>query len=282
VSNGCDGGSWSSLLNVTKRLRGPKLRLLIGLSIVLLFVMLSILAPVVAPYGPTEINLSERLQPPSRTHLMGTDEFGRDILSRVLFGGRADLVIAVCATLLSMAIGVPLGAFIGYGSKIVDEVVMRIADSMNAFPAFILALLIVSVLGPGILNIIIVVAIVNCPSYVRLVRGQVLALKELEFVEAARSIGASRIRIIFRHLLPNTMGPVLILANLNAAWAVLTAAGLSFIGVGISPPTPEWGLMVQEGTRYLPSGEWWLSFFPGLAITLLVVGFNFIGENVKR
>jgi peptide/nickel transport system permease protein len=253
----------------------------VGLFILLLFVLLAVLAPVISPYGATELRTIDRLQPPSRTHLMGTDHLGMDIFSRVLFGARVDLVIAVSAVLLAMVVGAPLGAIIGYSPPRVDEVTMRIVDSINAFPMFILALLVAAALGPGVRNVIIVVAFVNFPSYLRQVRGQVLSLKERQFVEAARCVGNPPARIIFRHLLPNTVGPVLVLACLNAAWAVLTAAGLSFVGVGVPLPTPEWGLMVNSGTRYVPSGEWWISFFPGLAICLVVVGFNFVGDSFR-
>lgn len=253
----------------------------VGSFILLLFALLAVLAPVIAPYGPTEVIASDRLQSPNRTHLMGTDHLGMDIFSRVLFGARVDLVIAVSAVLLAMVVGAPLGALIGYSPSYVDEVAMRIIDGINAFPMFILALLVAAALGAGVLNVIMVVAFVNFPSYLRLVRGQVLSLKEMQFIEAARCVGNPPIRIIFGHLLPNTVGPVLVLACLNAAWGMLTAAGLSFVGVGVPLPTPEWGLMVDTGTRYIPSGEWWISFFPGLALALVVLGFNFVGESFQ-
>jgi peptide/nickel transport system permease protein len=212
---------------------------------------------------------------------MGTDHLGMDIFSRVVFGARVDLVIAISAVLLAMAVGSPLGAIIGYSPSYVDEVVMRIFDGINAFPMFILAVLVAGALGPGVVNVIIVVAFVNFPSYVRLVRGQVLSLRETQFIEAARCVGNPPARIIFRHLLPNTLAPVLVLACLNAAWGMLTAAALSFIGVGVPLPSPEWGLMVETGTRYVPSGEWWISFFPGLAICVVVLSFNFVGDSFR-
>jgi peptide/nickel transport system permease protein len=253
----------------------------IGSFVLLSSALLAVLAPVITPYGPTEIIASDRLQSPSRTHPMGTDHLGMDIFSRVVFGARVDLVIAVSAVLLAMVVGVPLGAIIGYSPPRVDEVVMRIIDGLNAFPSFFLALLVAAALGPGIMNVIGVVAFANFSGYLRLVRGQVLSLKERQFVEAARCVGNPPVRIIFGHLLPNTMAPVLVLACLNAAWAMLTAAGLSFVGVGVPLPTPEWGLMVNSGARYVPSGEWWISFFPGLAICLVVLGFNFVGDSFR-
>lgn len=253
----------------------------IGSLILFFFVFVAILAPVIAPYGPTELIVADRLQPPSRTHWMGTDQLGMDIFSRVVYASRVDLVIAVTAVLLAMIIGVPLGAIIGYSKPRVDEVVMRFIDGINAFPMFILALLVAASLGPGIVNVIIVVAFVNFSGYLRLVRGLVLSLKERQFVEAARSIGHPPLIIIFKHILPNTFGPVLVLSCLNAAWAILTAAGLSFVGVGVPLPTPEWGLMVDSGTRYIPSGEWWISIFPGLAIALAVLGFNLVGDSLQ-
>lgn len=254
---------------------------LVGSLILLVFAGIAVLAPIISPYNPTEVIVADRLQPPSRAHPMGTDHLGMDIFSRVIFATRVDLVIAVSAVLLATAVGAPLGAVIGYSRPRVDEFAMRIIDGINAFPAFILALVVAAALGPGILNVILVVAFVNFPSYLRLVRGQVLSLKERQFIEAAESIGNPPFRIVFRHLLPNTVGPVLVLACLNSAWAILTAAALSFVGVGVPLPTPEWGLMVNTGTRYIPSGEWWISFFPGLAMSLVVLGFNLVGDSLQ-
>lgn len=254
---------------------------LVGSLIVFLFTFMAVFAPVISPYGAVEIRLAERLQPPSWTHWMGTDHLGMDVFSRVMFAARVDLVIAVSGVLLAMVVGAPLGAIIGYSRPSVDEVIMRVVDGINAFPMFILALAVAAALGPGVQNVIIVVAFVNFPSYLRLVRGQVLSLKERQFAEAARCVGNPPFRIVFKHLLPNTLGPVLVLACLNSAWAILTAAGLSFVGVGVPLPTPEWGSMVNVGTRYVPSGEWWISFFPGLAISLVVLGFNLMGDSLQ-
>lgn len=254
---------------------------LAGSFILLLYALMAILAPVISPYSPTEIITIDRLQPPSRTHLMGTDHLGMDIFSRVVFSARVDLVIALSAVLLAVVVGSPLGAIIGYSHRYVDEVAMRIVDGLNAFPSFILALLVAAVLGPGIQNLIAVIAFVNIPSYLRLVRGQVLSLKERQFIEAARCVGNPPGRIIFRHLLPNTLGPVVVLACLNSAWAILMASGLSFLGLGVPLPTPEWGLMVSTGARYVPSGEWWISFFPGLAVALIVFGLNLVGDSLQ-
>lgn len=254
---------------------------LIGAFILSFFVFMALAAPIITPFGPVEINVKNRLQPPSLTHIFGTDKLGMDIYSRVVYATRIDLLIAFGGVSLAMLIGVPLGAIIGYSPSKFDEVAMRIVDGINAFPMFILALAIASAIGPGIGNVIIVVAFVNFPSYLRLVRGQVLSLKQRQFIEAARSVGNSPMKIIFRHLLPNTLGPVLVLACLNTAWAILTAAALSFVGVGVTLPNPEWGLMVNQGIRYVTSGEWWISFFPGMAISLIVLGLNLVGDSLN-
>jgi len=254
---------------------------LIGSFILLLFVLMAVLAPIITPFGPIEINVKDRLQSPNPTHIFGTDNLGMDIYTRVIYATRIDLLIAFGGVFLAMLVGVPLGAMVGYSPSKFDEVAMRIVDGINAFPMFILALAIAAAIGPGIGNVIIVVAFVNFPSYLRLVRGQVLSLKQRQFIEAARSVGNSPMKIIFRHLLPNTMGPVLVLACLNSAWAILTAAALSFVGVGVPLPIPEWGLMVNQGVRYVTSGEWWISFFPGLAISLIVLGLNLVGDSLN-
>ena len=254
---------------------------LIGSLIVLLFVLLAVLAPVLSPYGGTELRVREKLLPPGRDHWLGTDHLGMDIFSRILFGARVDLTIAICGVLLGMSLGVPLGALIGYSHPMIDEIVMRIVDGINAFPMFILALGVAAALGPGVRNVILVVGFVTFPSYLRLVRGQVLSLKETQFIEGAQCVGNPPLRIIFRHLLPNALSPALVLACLNVAWAILNAAGLSFVGVGVPLPAPEWGSMVSLGVRYIPSGEWWISLFPGLAIAALVLGFNLAGDGLR-
>tara|TARA_Y100001936_G_C16060765_1_gene663977 strand:+ start:241 stop:1092 length:852 start_codon:yes stop_codon:yes gene_type:complete len=254
----------------------------IGLFILVFFIFVGIFAPIIAPYGPIEMIIKDRLSPPSMKHFMGTDHLGMDIFSRVVYSTRIDLFIAMCSVGLAMSIGVPLGALIGYAPKKVDEVVMRLIDGINAFPMFILALIVAAAIGPGLKNVIFVVAFVNFPSYLRLVRGQVLSIKEMQFVEAAESVGNGYLRITMVHILPNTIGPVLVLACLNSAWAILTAAGLSFLGVGIPLPQPEWGAMVSAGTRYTLSGEWWIAFFPGLIITLVVLSLNLIADTLQE
>jgi len=254
----------------------------IGLFVLILFSIVGIFAPLIAPYGPIEMIVKDRLSPPSLAHLMGTDHLGMDIFSRVVYSTRIDLFIAVTSVGCAMLIGVPLGALIGYAPKKVDETVMRLIDGINAFPMFILALIVAGAVGPGLKNVIFVVAFVNFPSYLRLVRGQVLSLKERQFVEAAKSVGNGYLRITMVHILPNTLGPVLVLMCINCAWAIITAAGLSFLGVGIPLPEPEWGAMVSVGTRYALSGEWWISFFPGIVITLVVLSLNLVADTLQE
>tara|TARA_B100000700_G_scaffold65044_1_gene71875 strand:- start:1394 stop:2269 length:876 start_codon:yes stop_codon:yes gene_type:complete len=254
----------------------------LGLFILIFFTFVGIFAPLIAPYGPIEMIVKDRLSPPSLEHWMGTDHLGMDIFSRVVYSTRIDLFIAVTSVSLAIVIGVPLGALIGYAPKKVDEIVMRLIDGINAFPMFILALIVAAAIGPGLKNVIFVVAFVNFPSYLRLVRGQVLSIKEMQFIEAAESVGNGYLRIAMLHILPNTLGPVLVLACLNSAWAILTAAGLSFLGVGIPLPQPEWGAMVSAGTRYALSGEWWIAFFPGLIITIVVLSLNLIADTLQE
>ena len=254
----------------------------IGLFILLFFLLIGIFAPLIAPYGPIEMIVKDRLSPPSLKHLMGTDHLGMDIFSRIIYSSRTDLFIAISSVSLAIIIGVPLGAIIGYAPKKLDEVIMRLVDGINAFPMFILALIVAAAIGPGLKNVIFVVAFVNFPSYLRLVRAQVLSIKEMQYIEAAESVGNSFIRITIIHILPNTLGPVLVLACLNSAWAILTAAGLSFLGVGIPLPEPEWGAMVSSGTRYALSGEWWIAFFPGLVITIVVLSLNLIADTLQE
>ena len=261
-------------------LRGNPLSL-VGALLVMIFVVAAIFAPLIAPYGATVPMVSERLQPPSWSHLMGTDHLGMDIFSRVVFAARVDLFIVIGGVLLAMVVGVPLGAILGYSRPLVDEVSMRIFDGINDFPMLILSQSFAAALGRGIQNVVLVVAFVNFSVYLRVVRGQFLSLRQKQFTEAARCVGNSAPRIMFKHLLPNAIGPVVVLACLNSAWTILMASSLSFLGVGVPLPTPEWGLMVSTGTRYIVSGEWWISFFPGLAIALVVLGFNLMGDSLE-
>ncbi len=252
----------------------------IGLVLILFFAACALFAPVLAPMDPTDQILSLRLTPPSPGHWLGMDQLGRDVLSRLLFGARISLMVGLLVVVSAGVVGTLVGLIAGYAGGTVDEVLMRLTDIFFAFPPLILAMSIAGALGPNLNNAMIAIAVVTWPVYARLVRGQVLALRQREFVEAARAIGASTPRILFRHLLPNTLAPLLVQASFDMGGAILAAAGLSFIGFGARPPTPEWGVMISEGSKFF-STQPWLSFFPGLAILLTVTAFNLIGDGLR-
>lgn len=252
----------------------------IGLALVLIFAISALLAPFLAPMDPADQILLERLKPPSPTHWLGMDQLGRDILSRLLFGARISLMVGLTVVVSAGIVGTLVGLTSGYAGGMVDEVLMRVTDIFFAFPPLILAMSIAGALGPNLNNAMLAIAVVTWPVYARLVRGQVLALRQREFVEAARAIGASTPRILLRHLLPNTLAPLLVQASFDMGGAILAAAGLSFIGFGARPPTPEWGVMISEGTKFFSTHPW-LSFFPGLAILSTVTAFNLIGDGLR-
>ncbi len=253
---------------------------MLGAAIVLALVVVAIFAPWIAPYSPTRINLRERLQPPSGKHLFGTDDAGRDILSRVIYGSRVTLRICVLVVGLTLVIGTLLGLVSGFFGGWVDELVMRVSDVFLAFPALILAMAIAAALGPSLENAIVAMVAIWWPRYARVTRGQVLSIREIDFVAAARAAGASSFRIMLRHILPNCISPVVVQATLDLGEVVLTAATLSFIGFGAQPPTPEWGAMVSVGRNFLRD-YWWYTTFPGLAILITVMGFNLLGDAVR-
>ncbi len=253
---------------------------LIGAALIVFFALCAILAPILAPMDPTDQILSLRLAPPSAEHWLGMDQLGRDVLSRILFGARISLIVGIVVVTSAGIVGTLVGLIAGYAGGIVDEILMRLTDVFFAFPPLILAMSIAGALGPNLNNAMTAIAVVTWPVYARLVRGQVLALRQREYVEAARGIGASTPRILFRHLLPNTLAPILVQASFDMGGAILAAAGLSFIGFGARPPTPEWGVMISEGTKFF-STQPWLSFFPGLAILLTVTSFNLIGDGLR-
>jgi peptide/nickel transport system permease protein len=254
---------------------------LVGGAIVLFFILGAVLAPVIAPYDPEFMDISDAFAPPSRAHPLGTNDMGMDILSRILHGARVDLTIAFFGVLGAVMVGVTIGAVCGYYGGWFDMVVMRFLDSQQAFPTILLAVAIATALGPQVRNVIIVLAIVNYPMYARLVRAQVLSLKSSQYVMAARAVGNSGSRIIFRHLLPNCLGPVYVQGSLNAGWAVLMAASLSFLGVGVQVPKAEWGLDISRGAHQVVAGVWWPALFPGIAILLIVLGFNLLGDGLQ-
>jgi len=252
----------------------------VGLGVVSLFVLVGLLAPALAPYDPLAQELPNRLAPMSRAHPFGTDTLGRDIFSRLLVGTRISFTIGVVVTGLAATTGTLVGLVSGYAGGWVDEVCMRVADIFLAFPSLILAMAIAAVLGPSLTNTMIAIAVVEWPVYSRLVRGQVLSLREKEFVEAARAVGAGRHVLLLRHILPNCLAPIMVRMTMDMGGVILTAAGLSFIGFGAQPPAPEWGVMISEGRDYIMS-HWWVSTWPGLAIFTVVMGFNLLGDGLR-
>jgi peptide/nickel transport system permease protein len=251
-----------------------------GALIMLLFVLAALLAPLISPYGPLEQNIAQSLKPPSAEHLLGTDKLGRDILSRLLYGARISLVVGAAVVAGAGLIGTLIGLAAGYLGGWADEVMMRVTDVFFAFPALILAMAIAGALGPSLQNALIAIIVVTWPVYARLVRGQVLTIKEREFILAARALGVSEPRIVLRHVLPNSLAPLLVQASFDLGAAILSVAGLSFIGFGAQPPTPEWGVMISEGRNYMAT-QWWLATFPALAILVVVTGFNLLGDGLR-
>lgn len=251
----------------------------LGLFVVL--VILAAVGPWIAPYDPLASDTTKTLQPPSRAHWFGTDQIGRDILSRVLVATRLDLVISVTAVALSFAVGATAGAAAGFFGGWTDRVVTRVTDTIMAFPLFVLAMGIVAALGNTLGNIVLATAVINVPFYARMARAEVNVRREAGFVEAARLGGNGSARVLAVHVFPNCLPPMMVQASLNLGWAILNAAGLSFIGLGVRPPTPEWGIMVAEGAAFIVSGEWWIALFPGLALMLAVFCFNLLGDGVR-
>jgi len=268
------------LLVAWRRLRRNRVTLT-GLVIVGVVVFLAVFAPLIAPYPPQQGNAAETLQPPSLSHLFGTDSIGFDVFSRTIYGGRVDLVIAFGAVAIALLVGCMFGAVAGFFGRVVDEVVMRGMDMLSAFPSFILALGVVAAVGPSLPNLIFAIALVNVPVYARLLRSRVLTVREAQYVRAATALGLPRRRVLLVHVLPNSWAPIFVQSTLQAGYAILEAAGLSFIGLGIRVPRAEWGVMINMGLQYIVSGQWWITFFPGLAIALTVMGFNLIGDGLQ-
>jgi peptide/nickel transport system permease protein len=255
----------------------------IGFCLVSVFLIIVLIGPMIITY-PGDIkgtlHMDQKLRPPSSKHPFGTDEVGRDIYSRVIMGTRLSFQIGLIIIFIAMGIGVPLGIIAGYVGGWLNEIIMRVTDIFLSIPGLLLALAIVGALGPGIKNAMLALSIVWWPGYVRLVQGKTLSLREESFVEAAKSIGASRLRIIFNHILPNCTSPIIVKASMDMGMAILFAANLGFIGVGAQPPIPEWGAMISSGRNYLPD-HWWMATFPGLAILITVLGFNLLGDGLR-
>ncbi|RMF90630.1 MAG: ABC transporter permease [Nitrospinota bacterium] len=253
---------------------------LLGLSLILLLVLTAIFAPLLAPFDPIHQELGDRLHPPGGKYLLGTDQLGRDIFSRIIYGSRISLKIAFIVAGVAGSIGLILGAISGYAGGVVDEVLMRITDMFLAFPRLILAMAIAAALGPNLTNTVVAISLVAWPVYARLARGETLAIRENDYIHAVRLLGASRTRILFRHILPLCLNPIIVQMTLDMGGIILIAAGLGFIGFGAQPPTPEWGVMVSDGRNFIVK-EWWVSTFPGCAIFLTVLGFNLLGDGIR-
>jgi peptide/nickel transport system permease protein len=245
------------------------------------FLVIAVIGPSIAPYGPLASNAGQALTGPSAQHWFGTDSLGRDIFSRVLVATRIDFSIALSAVGFSFMVGGFLGAVAGFWGGRIERIIMRLCDMVMSFPLFVLAMGIVAALGNSVFNIILATAIVNLPFYIRVARTEVNVRREAGFIEAARLSGNSDWRILFHHLIPNALPPMMVQVSLNMGWAILNAAGLSFIGLGVSPPEAEWGILVAEGATYIISGEWWVALFPGAVLMLAVFTFNLLGDGLR-
>jgi peptide/nickel transport system permease protein len=253
---------------------------LFGAAVLASFAVVALLAPWLAPYSPTAQNLPASLQPPGPVHLLGTDEFGRDILSRLIYGTRVSLLVGVFSVAIALAAGGFLGMLAGYYGGWLDNALMRVMDVMLALPTILLAIVIVTSLGPGLTNVMLAVGISLIPNFARVAKAAVLGVRELEYVEAAKASGAGDLRIIFRHILPNSLAPIIVQGTLSVAGAILSAAALSFIGLGAQPPTPEWGSMLSSGRAFLRDAPH-VTTFPGLAILLTVLALNLFGDGLR-
>ncbi|BAQ44574.1 MULTISPECIES: ABC transporter permease [Methylobacterium] len=246
-----------------------------------LLCLVAVFSPWLTPYDPVASDVSVALQPPSAAHWAGTDQLGRDVLSRIVAATRLDLAIALSAVGLSFALGAVIGGVSGYAGGRLDRVVGRLVDVLMAFPLFVLAMALVAALGNRVENIVIATAIINLPFYIRFARAEVNVRRDAGYVEAARAGGEGHLAVVLRFLLPNVLPAMAVQISLNLGWAILNAAGLSFIGLGVRPPTPEWGILVAEGARFITTGKWWLVAFPGLALMLAVLCFNLLGDGLR-
>jgi peptide/nickel transport system permease protein len=253
----------------------------LGVMITLFWVGVAVLAPWIAPYNPLQADAALAQGSPSSAHWFGLDKYGRDILSRVIYGSRYDLLIAVTVVVFALVVGTLLGSISGFLGGKMDNLIMRVMDMVLAFPSFVLALVFVAVFSPTLLILVIALSIRYVPMYARLIRSEMLAEKVKEYAVAAQALGSSHQRLVFRHLLPNSLTPLITQSTTNVAWAILNAAGLSFLGVGLQPPIPEWGVMISEGSPFIVSGQWWMSFFPGAALILMTAGFVLLGDGLS-
>ena len=270
-----DNRSW----DVLRRLKRNKMAV-VGFVVISVLVICAALAPWIAPADPTEISLRQMMHGPSREAPLGRDELGRDMLSRIIYGARISLVIGLISVSIGALIGIPVGAISGYYGGKTDLIIQRLIDIMLAFPGILLAIVVVATLGVGLRNVMIAIGIVSIPIYVRLVRGSVIQVKEQEYISSARALGSSDLRIIFRHILPNCLGPIIVQSTLQIATAILWAAGLGFLGLGAQPPAPEWGTMLSRGRDFIRIAPH-ITTFPGVAILLSVLGFNLLGDGLR-
>jgi len=252
----------------------------VGILLVLIISLMAVLAPVVAPYEPSAQSLSTRLSPPSSGHLLGTDEFGRDVLSRIVFGSRVSLIVGILSVVLAMIIGVPVGILCAYFGNRFDLAVMRIVDILMSFPTLVFGLMLVAALSPSLMNVVIAIAISLVPRFVRVARGPAISIMRKEYIESSKAIGASTGRIVFLHILPNIAGPIAIMATLWVATSIRIEAGLSFLGLGVQPPTPSWGNMLKAGMNRILMAPW-MAIYPGIAIVISVLAFNLIGDGIR-
>ena len=264
--------------NLRKAKKSPQL--MVGITIVIFFVFIALFAPLLAPHDPLYAVVARRMQGPSIQHPLGTDDLGRDVMSRLMYGARISLMVGILATSMGAAVGVILGLLSGYYGGFIDMIIMRVADVLMAFPGILLALGIVAILGSSTRNVIIAISIFAVPGYARIVRGSTLTVKKLEYIDAIRALGARDGRIIFRHILPNILSPIIVQSTLNVGTAVVAAAALAFLGVGTPPPTPEWGIMLSSGRVFLGVAPR-LVMLPGLMIFLLAVGINLFGNGLR-
>lgn len=272
-------GRFRGLRDIWTRMKRNRLAM-VGLVIIIILVITAIFADYIAPYGYAEQNLANQYQSPNAEHWFGTDELGRDIFSRVVYGSRVSLRVGFISVSISMTIGVAIGAITGYYGGKIDNILMRFIDIVQALPDILLAIAIMAALGPGLTNLMVAVGIAAIPGYARLVRSSVLSLRDQEFVEAARANGSSDARIILKHIIPNCMAPIIVQATLGVAYAIINAAGLSFIGLGLEPPTPEWGAMLSGGRAYIRDYPH-MTLFPGLAIVLTILALNLLGDGLR-
>jgi peptide/nickel transport system permease protein len=253
-----------------------------GLAILLLLLVASFVVPAISPFGPDQLNLEGALKAPSGTHPFGTDSSGFDLFVRVFYAARLDLGIALLGVVIGLVIGGLVGLFVGFSDGLISEFIMRIIDVVQAFPPLILAIALVALTGNKLINLAYVIGFLNIPVFLRLIRGQVLVIREQRYIDVARALGNPRWRIMLRHVLPNAAGPAIVQFGLSAGYAVLIIAGIAFLGIGIHPPTAEWGSLILDGSQYVTSGQWWLFLFPGVALAIAVAGFNMVAEGVER